>query len=77
MTGVSRLVGLTERGPYVRLRGDYILRQYPDGTEAWVIATPEPFHYLLRKGCHCGRKFWTREGYLAHFALRHVLEGAG
>jgi len=65
-----------ERGPYVRLKGDYILRQYADGVEAWIVATPEPFHGMLRKSCHCGRKFWTAEGYRAHFALVHVLEGS-
>lgn len=49
----------------------------------WVPAIPEPL-YGLRKRCMaresfdfgtvpCKRKFWTKDGYRAHYALIHVL----
>lgn len=38
----------------------------------WVPAIPVPF-YGLRKGCHCGQKFWTMPGYRGHYALAHIL----
>jgi hypothetical protein len=51
----------------------------------WVKAIPEPY-YGLRKTCyytdntpdhpslwHCEEKFWTLEGYRAHYALKHIL----
>ncbi len=39
----------------------------------WVPAIPLPF-YGLRKHCHCGRKFWTMDGYRGHYALAHILD---
>lgn len=39
----------------------------------WVASIPLPF-YGLRKGCHCGRRFWTLAGYRGHYALAHVLD---
>lgn len=39
----------------------------------WVPAIPEPY-YGIRKECVCGRKFWTKEGYKAHYALEHILK---
>ena len=39
----------------------------------WVPAIPLPFYFMIRKGCSCGRKFWTEEGYEAHYALKHIL----
>lgn len=38
----------------------------------WVPAIPEPL-YGMRKKCHCGRKFWTLEGYKGHYADEHIL----
>lgn len=38
----------------------------------WVPAIPMPFQFT-RKVCVCKRKFWTLEGYEAHYALVHVL----
>ncbi len=38
----------------------------------WVPSIPLPF-YGLRKGCQCGRKFWTADGYQGHYALCHIL----
>jgi hypothetical protein len=38
----------------------------------WVPAIPLP-HVGFRDKCHCGRKFWTRAGYRAHYALVHIL----
>jgi hypothetical protein len=38
----------------------------------WVPSIPLPF-YGLRKGCSCGRKFWTMDGYQGHYALCHIL----
>ncbi len=43
-----------------------------DDRDEWVPAIPLPF-YGLRKGCSCGRKFWTSAGYRGHYALTHVL----
>lgn len=39
----------------------------------WVPAIEEPYELLLRKQCRCGKKLWTREGYEAHYALKHIL----
>ena len=41
----------------------------------WVPAIPEPYYLLFRKECYpvCGKKFWTKEGYEGHFALKHIL----
>jgi hypothetical protein len=39
----------------------------------WVPAIPLPF-IGLRKKCSCGKKFWTTEGYRAHYALRHIID---
>jgi hypothetical protein len=39
----------------------------------WVPAIPEPYPLLVRHRCSCGRKFWTREGYDAHYAFAHIL----
>ncbi len=44
-----------------------------NGRGQWIPAIPLPF-YGLKKGCWCGRKFWTEEGYRAHYALKHILE---
>ena len=43
----------------------------------WVQAIPEPYYHLIRKECYfpkCHRKFWTKEGYKAHAALKHILD---
>lgn len=39
----------------------------------WVPAIPLPF-FGIRKGCSCGRKFWTMRGYKLHYALDHILQ---
>ena len=39
----------------------------------WVPAIEEPYFFMFRKGCRCGRRFWTYEGYQAHAALEHIL----
>lgn len=39
----------------------------------WIPAIPEPYYHVIRKECECKRKFWTREGYDAHYALVHIL----
>lgn len=44
-----------------------------NGRGQWIPAIPLPF-YGLKKGCWCGRKFWTEEGYRAHYALKHILD---
>ena len=38
----------------------------------WVQAIPEPY-YGFKKECKCGRRFWTKKGYRAHYALKHIL----
>jgi hypothetical protein len=65
-------------GPFTRYAGEYTMRPiYRAGTqideELWMPAIPLPF-YGLRKRCVCGHKFWTMEGYRAHYALAHILE---
>ena len=40
----------------------------------WVPAIPEPF-YGLRHVCACGRKFWKKENYRAHYAYTHIVMG--
>lgn len=40
----------------------------------WVPAIYEPYYHLIRKECECGKKFFTREGYEGHYALKHILE---
>jgi hypothetical protein len=40
----------------------------------WVPSIPEPY-YSSRKHCRCGKKFWRKVSYKAHFALVHILEG--
>lgn len=39
----------------------------------WVPAIPLPF-YGMRKKCSCGAKFWTMDGYLGHYAVKHILD---
>jgi hypothetical protein len=39
----------------------------------WVPAIPEP-SYGIKKKCKCGEKFWTEEGYRAHYAYAHILK---
>lgn len=51
----------------------------------WVPAIPEPYYSILKVCPHsdnspehpsldwCGEKFWTLEGYRAHYALKHIL----
>lgn len=65
-------------GAFTRYAGAYTMRPiYRAGTqideELWLPAIPGPFHGF-RKRCDCGRKFWTTEGYRAHYALVHILE---
>jgi hypothetical protein len=64
-------------GPFVKYNGDFTVRVVKGSQEGelWLPAIPLPFQGL-RKGCHCGRKFWTMKGYRAHFALTHILEVA-
>jgi len=38
----------------------------------WVPSIPLPY-YGLRKGCICGKKFWTEKGYERHYALEHIV----
>lgn len=47
----------------------------------WVTAIPEPFYSFRKICCYegfnnsgCGAKFWTLEGYRAHYALKHILK---
>lgn len=43
----------------------------------WVPAIPEPYYLRFKKECWengCFKKFWTKEGYRAHYALKHILE---
>lgn len=47
-----------------------------NGEGDWVPAIPLPF-IGLRKKCTCGAKFWTTEGYRAHYALRHIVDPLG
>ena|SRR5215469_10154428 len=64
-------------------RADRVITKNREGQ--WVPAIPEPF-YGLRKQCwepvwakddlgdvRCDRKFWTKVGYRAHYALAHIL----
>lgn len=66
-------------GPWTKLQGNFRLRdgrRLPNGsrlTEVWLPAIPMPM-LGLRQGCSCGRRFWTRRGYEAHYALEHILE---
>lgn len=40
----------------------------------WVPAIPEPYPmFPSGNRCDCGKKFFTREGYDAHYALKHIL----
>ena len=39
----------------------------------WVPSIPLPF-YSFRKICKCGKKFWTKDGYRGHYALKHILK---
>lgn len=40
----------------------------------WVPAIPEPYHmFPMLCRCDCGAKFWKRESYDAHYALKHIL----
>lgn len=40
----------------------------------WVQSVPLPFYGRVRKTCmHCGRKFWTEDGYRGHYAYAHIL----
>lgn len=43
----------------------------------WVLTIEEPYwlhpFFLDRCQCRCGRKFWSKEGYQAHYALKHIL----
>lgn len=39
----------------------------------WVPSIPLPF-YGMRKGCSCGKRFWTAAGYRGHYALVHILD---
>ena len=49
------------------------LTQNQDGN--WIPAIPEPY-YGMRKWCECGERFWTLEGYRAHYSYVHILEPA-
>lgn len=39
----------------------------------WVPAIEEPYEHMFTKECRCGEKFFTRYGYEAHYALKHIL----
>lgn len=40
----------------------------------WVPALPEPYYLMFRRQCcKCGEKFFTKDGYMGHYALRHIL----
>ncbi len=45
------------------------MQQNPDGT--WQEAIPLPM-YGLRKGCHCGKKFWKEKNYNEHYIVAHT-----
>lgn len=40
----------------------------------WVPAIPMPFFGLRKKCMECGAKFWTMNGYRAHFSLKHIVD---
>jgi hypothetical protein len=40
----------------------------------WVPAIPLPL-LGIRKRCGCGRRFWTMDGYRAHYAYAHAWMG--
>lgn len=40
----------------------------------WVPLIPIPF-YGVKKMCQCGEKFWFKENYEAHYALKHIIRG--
>ena len=48
---------------------DGVWGENEDGT--WSEAVPLPF-YGLRKGCHCGEKFWKEENYRKHYKAQHT-----
>lgn len=66
-------------GSFTRYAGEHVIRPIygPLGTvageELWLPAIPGPFRGF-RNACHCGRKFWTLDGYRSHYALVHILE---
>lgn len=40
----------------------------------WVPAIPEPCNCILvGMDCICGKHFYRRESYEAHYALKHIL----
>jgi len=48
----------------------YVETKNRDGK--YVPAIPEPY-YGLRMRCKCGAKFWKRDTYRGHYALKHIL----
>lgn len=59
-------------GALTPYRGPWMIRAE---TELWLPAIPLPFLGIPFKRCnYCKRKFWTMDGYRAHFALHHILE---
>lgn len=45
------------------------LQQDSDGL--WRQSVPLPF-YGVRKGCHCGKKFWKESNYESHYINAHT-----
>lgn len=68
---VARRSGHTTMSEYC---GPYALRGKTFDS-LWLPAIPLPL-LGIRKRCDCGRKFWTMDGYRAHYALAHILESA-
>lgn len=68
-----------------------IEKEYPGGTVnkmpstskknargEWVPAVPYPlFTFPHRHRCHCGRSYWTMDGYRGHYAVTHIIDGIG
>lgn len=40
----------------------------------WVPMIPLPLYLpFWLKQCHCGKRFWTKQSYMEHYAYRHIL----
>ena len=40
----------------------------------YVPSIPEPWEGIRKKCWECGERFWTREAYRGHYALKHILK---
>ena len=65
--------GLPEQGRgVVRVEGQ-AMQQNKRGE--WVPAIPLPFFGLIRVSCNCGKSFFRRSSYEAHYAYEHIIKG--